>query len=267
MPKLTEYKALFFDIDRTLIPSSREIFPEVISMLELLDKNGYKIGVCSGRGFAGIQSAVLTHFPKNSIHVLAGGSLLISSKGEVFWQETINPSITAELKKMITEEQSPAIFMKPDAQYATPEVLINIQNHPWNQIGKPLSEMDDSGVGLIYVPTPSKKVESFITTHPELSYKDMRSSAGHRYLDVTVRGVTKAKALHEWEKISQISLSKVIGFGDSQNDIEFLQECGFSVAMGNADPDIKKLADRIIGPVHQKGLPAYIEKVLEGESL
>lgn len=267
MPKLSDFKALLFDIDRTLIPRSREIFPEIKPMLSKLQKAGYTTGVCSGRGFAAIKEVIMPLFPDDSLHILAGGSLIISSTGKIIWEETIDPTSVHQLKEIVIDDNNPAIFMKPDAQYATPDVLINIQAHHWNQVGKPLSEMHTTGVGLVYIPNPTQRIESFVFNNPSLTYKDMISSAGHRYLDVTSAGVTKGLALQEWAIMTGITMDEVIGFGDSSNDLEFLELCGFAVAMGNADEEVKKIADKVIGDVDKKGLPKYIEKLLKGSEL
>ncbi len=267
MPHLSDYKALLFDIDRTLIPASRELFPEVIKFLTQLDIAGYTIGLCSGRGFASIKNKFSPLFPNNSIHILAGGSLLISNTGEVLWEHTIDSETVLEIKKLVIKTNSVAIFMKPDAQYAQGEVLKGIQKHPWKQIGKNLEEMTPTGVGNIYIPNPIQEIESLIHNNPKLTSKDMISNNGYRYFDVTAAGVTKAKALSEWKRITQIPTDQIMGFGDSVNDLEFLQSVGFAVAMGNADEEIKAIAHRVIGSVDQKGLPNYVQNILEGESI
>lgn len=267
MTQLSDFKALLFDIDRTLIPPSREIFPEVVMMLNQLHAAGFMIGLCSGRGFASIKNKLIPLFPENSIHILAGGSLVISNTGKVLWEQTINSQSVSEIKKLISQTDSVAIFMKPDAQYSQSALLKKIQAHPWNQIGKNLTEMKLDGVGLIYIPNPTQEIEKYIKNNSNLTYKDMVSSNGHRYFDITAAGVNKAKALEKWSTYTQIPTNKVIGFGDSINDLEFLQSVGFAVAMGNADEIIKNTANRTIGSVDENGLATYLQGILKGESL
>jgi hypothetical protein len=267
MPQLSNFKALLFDIDRTLIPKSREIYPEVIEMFNNLDQAGFVIGLCSGRGFASIQKKFAPLFPENSAHVLAGGSLVVSNTGTVLWEQTIDSGSTEYLKNLVMTTDEIGIFMKPDAQYSHGEVLEGILNHPWNQIGKDLSAMSTDGVGLIYIPNPSDETLEYVKNNPKLAYKDMISSSGHRYFDITAAGVTKAKALKEWSAINKIPTEQIIGFGDSVNDLEFLQTVGFSVAMGNAEEEIKNIANKVIGSVDEKGLPNYIQSILESKEL
>lgn len=267
MANLSDYKAILFDVDRTLIPPTREIFPEVIQMLKALNERGIITGICTGRGYASIKNELLPIFPKDSIHIMAGGSLVISNEGKVIWEKPIDSKSIDDLKDLITKTNSIAVFMKPDGQYAQGEVLEGIKNHPWKQIGKDLSQMTNEGVGLVYIAKPNEQVSSFLNNHPMLSFKEMQSNQGHLYYDITAKGVTKALAMQEWSKATGISKEQIIGFGDSLNDLEFLQNCGFSVAMGNADFEIKEIVDKVIGYVTDKSLPNYVQNILEGDPL
>lgn len=267
MPFISDYQALLFDIDRTLTPPTGEIFPEVIEMLKQLQTQGIVTGLCSGRGFASISNKFLPLFPEESLHILAGGSLVVKNDRTVMWECTIDPNSIQELINLVRETNSVSIFAKLDAQYAEGKVLENIRNHHWKQVGKDLKFMTKDGVDLVYIAKPNKQITSYLENNPKLSFKDLISNDGYQYYDITAKGVTKAKAIEEWSKITGIPTSKIIGFGDSINDLEFLQICGFAVAMGNAQPEIKQIANKIIGEVTQKGLPNYVQNILEGNPL
>lgn len=267
MASLFDYQALLFDIDGTLIPPSREVFPEIPLLLQELAKKNIRVGLCSGRGYPSILNVLIPIFPDNSVHVLAGGSVVISNSGKVLWQESISARAAADLQQVILDTNSIAIFVKPDKQYAQDEVLENIKKHPWKQAACNLQEMTPDDVCLVYVVRPNQEVKKFIQSHPELSCKCMPSSNGYEYYEITARGITKARGLNEWSTITKIPTSKIIGFGDSQNDVEFLQNCGFAVAMENADTEIKNLATRTIGLVSEKGLPLYLQSIIEGNLL
>ena len=57
-----------------------------------------------------------------------------------------------------------------------------------------------------------------------------------------------------------LSPAQAMAFGDSYNDIEMLQAVGTGVAMGNAAPKLKELADDICGPVSENGIYRYCEE-------
>lgn len=57
-----------------------------------------------------------------------------------------------------------------------------------------------------------------------------------------------------------ISTSEIIGIGDHYNDFPLLMACGFKVAMGNAVPELKAIADYIAPSVENNGLADVLEK-------
>ena len=58
----------------------------------------------------------------------------------------------------------------------------------------------------------------------------------------------------------------MIAFGDDINDLELLQKSGLAVAMGNALPEVKNIADRITASNDEDGIAIELEKLLSDES-
>jgi Cof subfamily protein (haloacid dehalogenase superfamily) len=265
--KLSNFSALLFDVDRTLTNTKREIPPDALDALKKLSQSGYQIGLCTGRGTAAIKNKILPLFPKNSFHVTTGGSQLIDSKGNVIWEHTIDEQSIKNLRKYLLENNRVATFMKNDAQYAKEPMLSNLKKHPWNCISKDLKEMTNNKVGAVYIPNINDDLLDYIKKDKNFSFKYMSDNFGNSYIDVTAVGANKAVTLKKWSKHLGIPLEKIIGFGDSLNDLEFLQACGFGVAMGNAVEEIKQIADRVIGHTDENGLAEYLLKIIQGENL
>ncbi len=59
-----------------------------------------------------------------------------------------------------------------------------------------------------------------------------------------------------------VSLAEVVAVGDGTNDISLLSTAGFAVAMGNAQDEVKKVADYVTLDVEHSGLAAAINKFL-----
>lgn len=60
-----------------------------------------------------------------------------------------------------------------------------------------------------------------------------------------------------------LSLGDVIAFGDDTPDIEMLRECGMGVAMGNAIPEVKGIADRVTLTNDEDGVAVVLEEMWE----
>ena len=59
------------------------------------------------------------------------------------------------------------------------------------------------------------------------------------------RGVSKGNTLHELSQLINIPLDNMMAFGDGNNDIEMLEFAGVGVALGNATPELKEVADHV----------------------
>lgn len=54
-----------------------------------------------------------------------------------------------------------------------------------------------------------------------------------------------------------LDASQAMAFGDSLNDLEMLRTVGVGVAMGNAKPQLKAVADDVCGAVSEDGIYHY----------
>lgn len=58
-----------------------------------------------------------------------------------------------------------------------------------------------------------------------------------------------------------VDLNDVIAFGDGMNDIEMIRHVGTGVAMGNAEKEVKEVADRITESNENNGIPNALRKM------
>lgn len=73
-------------------------------------------------------------------------------------------------------------------------------------------------------------------------------SSGPHYIEVLPVGMDKGLAVRKVCEAAGFKKSQVMAIGDSENDIGMFTEAGFRVAMGNAYPELKAIAD-VIAPV------------------
>ena len=73
---------------------------------------------------------------------------------------------------------------------------------------------------------------------------------------------TKQHGIIEVAKLLNISTKDIIGVGDGYNDFPLLMACGLKIAMGNANAELKKIADFIVPSVEDDGVATVIEKFI-----
>ena len=89
------------------------------------------------------------------------------------------------------------------------------------------------------------------------------SSYGKPILTLTAMGAHKGKALAVACEDLGIGLDEVVAFGDSGNDVEMFKVAGASVAMGQADDDLKSAATYVSAPNDQDGVAVAVERLLK----
>lgn len=73
----------------------------------------------------------------------------------------------------------------------------------------------------------------------------------------------KVQAIRELAKMLNISLNEIVVFGDDKNDMEMLKMCGTGVAVDNAIPDVKEIADSVALSNDENGVAEWLaENVL-----
>ena len=75
-------------------------------------------------------------------------------------------------------------------------------------------------------------------------------------------GLNKAAGLRTALAELQLSPQRVVGVGDAENDVAFLQICGLAVAVANALPDIKHMADWLTRGQSGVGVREVIDAML-----
>ncbi len=97
-----------------------------------------------------------------------------------------------------------------------------------------------------------------IRTTPEKDPEGKIETLG--YFDIMREGVTKASAIQMLAKYLGIDKKEIIAIGDGGNDKEMLQAVGLKVAMKNAKPSLKEIADVITTVDNNAGRSGKIYK-------
>lgn len=105
----------------------------------------------------------------------------------------------------------------------------------------------------------SKRVQAF----REDAYRDEELTicgAGRHSLEVNSTGVSKGKAVEILANYLGAKREEILCIGDNENDVFMIQYAGIGVAMGNAVPKLKEVADYITDTNYNDGVAKAIKK-------
>ncbi len=265
-------KAIFFDIDGTLLDGNGGIFfltEKVKSALRRLKSAGHYIFIATGRPYAFLQSEIL-NFGFDGFVILNGAVVIVD--GKIIFQSTLD---NAAVKKICEYAESenieyileshPQIYFRRDAK-AIEDFFHKIRVDYSNFVRD--FDIDDVPVFKVECVTFRRDVETL-----DKVYKKILSTPGFtgwsdpfrfKSLEVSAVNVTKAEGVLRVLNHIGVDVKNSYAFGDGYNDTEMLTRVGTGIAMNTADENLKRRAKFVVPSVHDDGVAVGIEKYILG---
>ena len=122
-------------------------------------------------------------------------------------------------------------------------------------MSEPATKMLLSNPGL-----SSADLHSIIAPHIPDELAHVTYSMPEGLIEVSAPGVTKRAGLEELAELVGAGAGDVVCFGDMPNDIEMIRWAGLGVAMGNAAPAVKDVADEVTATNDDDGVAKVLER-------
>lgn len=101
-------------------------------------------------------------------------------------------------------------------------------------------------------------VKEFLESNPQISCV----CGGYNNLEFTRADVSKGVGLRWLAEHFDLTIADTMAIGDTENDISILQTAGVGIAMGNATPAVKEIADFVTGSNEEAGVAQAIRHFL-----
>ena len=105
-----------------------------------------------------------------------------------------------------------------------------------------------------------EETAEILDKYPQVQYL----SGGYHNWEFTRTGVTKGSGIQFLAKELGVPMECTMACGDSQNDLAMLETVAVAVAMGNATPEVKRIADFVSKTNNESGVAYAIEKFVFG---
>lgn len=264
------YKLIVMDMDDTLMTSDNEVSAETAKYLMNIQAQGYKVVLASGRPTDGMMpTAKHLKLDQYKSYVISynGGKTVNVSDEKVEVSRTVSKS---DFDSIVDFCRAHSLFVLTYQDgyivYEGEHEYMNIESE---LTGLPMKQVDDlkayiqqdapKVMGIDYVPNITS-IRNNLEGHFNENI-DVTTSKPF-FLEFMAQGVSKGNAITGLCQKLDINLSQVIGFGDSSNDISMLKVVGKAVAMGNANDDVKAVADEVTLTNDNDGIPHTLKSLL-----
>jgi len=99
-----------------------------------------------------------------------------------------------------------------------------------------------------------EKAREMMKAYPDLDIVDTGFA-----VHIKSKRINKGMGLRRIAELMGLDPKDFVAIGDSPNDIEMLKEAGFGVAVGNAHPALKKVADLVTEGKHGAGVAEAVQ--------
>lgn len=276
-------KLIAMDMDGTLLNNHREISWENLKALRYARSKGVTLAIASGRAFFDIESK-MKEVDMETHLIGTNGATIHSADGKLLGADFLN---RGEALQIINELVEQNYYI---GAYSEHHIYVPEQGTEWLRAElKSLNIHEDRSVGFqgatrddfyrfvedwsIFEKRSTEFSKIIVFSYDDEKLQKARSvyEAKHRYnivssgtgnFEIMPPNVSKGNALDHLANYLGIPISQVMAIGDNYNDLSMFEVAGVSVAMGNADDEIKAVCDRVTTNCEDDGVAHAIYEEL-----
>ena len=262
-----KYKAVFTDVDGTLVDAESRIMPLTAEAIRTCIRDGIHVVLISGRGASGIYT-LLEEYRLRCPVIACSGSLVMDENRKILFSRSM-PAVEAKKVAAFVKERG---FDMSVGIYSADDWMVEDLHdrricreadyirtwpryQPFDQIP---DEMPVHKLLCICEPEDILSYEEEIAgTFPGLTVVKSASTL----IEIMARGVDKSEALVRMCDYLGICPEETIAFGDSYNDLGMLKMAGTAVVMGNAPGEIRRQFDFVTKDNEHEGIYLALKKL------
>lgn len=256
MTELMTKKALFLDIDGTLVTDDKQIPPENGGALEKALEKGHCVVISTGRPlFSAVALA-------RELGLTGKGSYLIAFNGGILY-DTYNNKVIFKLpvpmdcvRILFREAEKRGIHIQTyDSEKVVVEKRCDDEDTKLYcrkirmdyRVIDSIDNLEEEPVKLLAINTSDIKPLEDFKAWIEQNMGDRISAffSNFQYLEIVCKGLNKGNALRQMAQVLGVPVKDTIAAGDQANDIDMIAAAGTGCAMANGTDEIKKVADYV----------------------
>ncbi|MDR2343734.1 MAG: Cof-type HAD-IIB family hydrolase [Spirochaetaceae bacterium] len=248
-------KAVFLDIDGTLIDGATGPFPDDIALIEAVHEAGHKVFLATGRSLAALPPVL-----KNARWVdgvIAGCGATVSLYGNIIYRKFVAPELLPEISGLYLKNGKWCVFEGETGIFALGSYLIFDYGEPVYMIGDPGDFRRKYSGEIITKVT----MEGFLTSEERAVFEPaLRVIEFAAYSEAIVAAESKLRGMDRVLAALGLNRDSAVAIGDSENDIDIVKAAGLGIAMGNSRDALKAAAKAHTGDVGRGGVADALKK-------
>ncbi len=267
-------RAVFIDIDGTLINWEEKISPSVRRELSRIHQQGCEVVLCTGRTRYTAEP-VLNLLPFNGqFLVCSNGAVVIDvSREEVLQRVLLADDQAKEIVQLILESgATPYVYNDATSPGLDSAAVLYPPSMPIGDFAESprYQPHDNLEFNIPFQPVSVAAFDSAKLLRPLADRLKLKGEgrfaviqSGNEFswgVEVYNKGVSKRMGVETMANHLGIKREEILAIGDHMNDIEMIQWAGVGVAMGNALPEVKEVANWVTRSNSEDGVAIALNK-------
>ena len=262
----------FLDVDGTILEHGSLIAPSTVTAIRRARANGHLVWLCTGRAEGDIHPDVMAIGFDGAI---SNGGAYATRDGSLIVEHPMSRADVAAIETYFEAHGIHYFLQSHEAVFASPGIEPVMRDYVRERLARraaagldvpattaiprtrPLAEVDRDRVAKAVFVSPSTDTVAHGAAELGERFHVIPGSIplpGGSNGEIGLAGVTKGSAILEVLALLGLDAADAIGIGDSWNDVEMFEVVGTPVAMGNAVPELQRLAGRVTTSVLDDGV-------------
>ncbi|MBQ7120048.1 MAG: HAD family phosphatase [Oscillospiraceae bacterium] len=267
-------KCCVFDLDGTLLTSKNVISETDKATLRKLSRNGVRIVIATGRTDLQILEYVHSLGVSDPVITCNGGQIINITTGEVLHRAFLRPTDVERIIDIAEKEGIDYMIYTPECVYhklgsERVKFYMAYNETAPEEFRVPIRKITEYPPQENFSNVLKFAIQGDTSTIPELNRRLNGEntltivSSGKNLIDIMPENTTKGNGVKILSEKIGVPISEIAVFGDSMNDETMLRTAGFSVAMGNAEEEIKEICDFITLTNNEGGITYALKHIFE----
>lgn len=276
-----EYKLLALDMDGTLLDTHGHITKSSLDAIRAAQQAGVEVVLATGRDYNGILWEELGNVKIDYVVTNNGSAVYRVRDRKCLFEHCLDNAQMVPVFRYLLQKGVYIDVFIDGRDYAPPETMPLVDklelpdyvirvllanrtpiDHLVDKLEADALRLQKATLNFWKEPDGTyhsrNEVLEFLRQVPGIVLVD----GGFANLEFTAAGVSKATGLQFLGDYLGLTLAQTMAIGDSENDAEMLRAAGLGVAMGNAYPQVKALANAVTDDNESDGVAKAIQKYL-----
>lgn len=260
-----------FDLDGTLLNSSKEVSSANLQALQKLKKHGVKIVLATGRNDVYVKGLAMEIGITEPIIACNGALIRSPITNEVLYHKFMPKKFVEKIASYCFSNAYDFTASVCDSMFCSANSKRVSFFHEYNATMTPEFKIPIYMMETVEDLPLTQVLKMFIwqLSEEEVVKIKQRYNADEKMtfissekggLDIAAKEASKGIALSVIAERYHLALDRIAVFGDHHNDISMMELAGYSFAMENAEPEVKQAAKYITKSNDEDGVAYAIEK-------